>query len=605
MISKRNFFSITMMMVILLVLFQFTVILKDRYNTYDANSNFSKKTADGKNAWEQEYVDLQSLVDQGERYVLFVGNASGDMQAAVKQWCTYTKRNLLVYEEFAEAVFEKEILPELVIFEDESQLVRNTLKSLKEYVSSGNIVIVGSLEEPEKIQEENELQQFLGIQDVVETKTEIVGVKVFEGLFLGGEAVYYPETEEEKQEEMNLEDEVAWYQTASGTKTYMVGLMENEEIANEELPALIWRNGILGGSVYAVCGDYMKDITAIGLLSGMVTESSSYTIYPIVNAQNVSILNFPGFADENSEKMMELYSRPVTAIAQDIIWPDLISIMEQSHHKMTCYIQPQADYTDEVEPNQEDYTFFLKQIKEQNGEAGISMAYRNASSIKEKLEKDAAFLEETETSYQYGTAYVEQKDLEKVLEEKNHELLKEISSYVCEYTEKEELLSYCDEDITLQMVTNEGGSYTYRDDLRMRSIQTALGYTNISMDLQKIFWPEGSDGSWQKVQKTFAENITTYWNPFDYFQATTISESNRLVRAFLNLDYSYAGDENETILRTTEKGTWFLLRTHHAGISEIVGGSYVELEDDAYLIYADTNTVRIAFEKPSLYYHVG
>lgn len=593
------------MMVILLVLFQFTVILKDRYNTYDANSNFSKKTADGKNAWEQEYVDLQSVLDQGESYVLFVGNASGDMQAAVKQWCTYTKRNLLVYEEFTEAAFEKEILPELVIFEDESQLVSDTLKSLKEYVSSGNIVIVGSLEEPEKIQEENELQQFLGIQNVVETKTEIVGVKVFEGLLLGGEAVYYPETEEEKQEKMNLGDEVAWYQTASGTKTYMVGLMEDEEISNEELPALIWRNGILGGSVYAVCGDYMKDVTAIGLLSGMVTESSSYTIYPIVNAQNVSILNFPGFADENSEKMMELYSRPVTAIAQDIIWPDLISIMEQSHHKMTCYIQPQSDYTDEIEPNQEDYTFFLKQIKEQNGEAGISMAYRNTSSIEKKLEKDAAFLEETKTSYQYGTAYVEQKDLEKILEEKNHELLKEISSFVCEYKEKEELLSYCDDDITLQMVTNEGGSYTYRDDLRMRSIQTALGYTNVSIDLQNIFWPEDTDDSWQKVQKTFAENITTYWNQFDYFQATTISESNRLVRAFLNLDYSYAGDEKETILRTSEKETWFLLRTHNTGISEIVGGSYIELEDDVYLIYADTNTVRIVFEKPSLYYHVG
>lgn len=605
MISRRNFFSITIMMFILVVLFQFTVILKDRYNTYDANSSFSEKTADGGDIWKQEYEDLQVLEEQEEKYVLFVGNISGDMQTAVKQWCTYTKRNLLVYEEFKETVFEKEILPELVIFEDESQLLSDTLKYLEEYVSNGNIVIVGSLEDPEKIQEEKELQQFLGIQDVVEVKTQIVGVKVFEGLLLGGEAVYCPTTEEEKQEAMNLEDEVAWYQTASGTKTYMVGLMEDEEIANEELPALIWRNGVLGGSVYAVCGDYMKDVTAIGLLSGMVTESTSYTIYPIVNAQNVSIINFPGFADENSEKLMELYSRPVTAIAQDIIWPDLISIMEQSHHKLTCYIQPQADYTDEVEPDQEDFTFFLKQIKEQNGEAGISMGYRNAFSITEKLEKDEVFLEETETAYQYGTAYVPWEDLAEVLEEADHALLEPVSSFVCDYKENEEVLSYCADDITLQMVTNEGGSYTYRDDLRMRSIQTALGYTNVSIDLQNIFWPEDTDDSWQKVQKTFAENITTYWNQFDYFQATTISESNRLVRTFLKLDYSYAGDEKETILRTSEKDTWFLLRTHNTGISEIVGGSYIELEDDVYLIYADTNTVRIVFEKPSLYYHVG
>lgn len=605
MISRRNFFSITIMMFILVILFQFTVILKDRYNTYDANSSFTEKTVDGENVWKQESTEIKTLSAQGESYVLFVGEKAGEMQTAVKQWCTYTKRNLLEYENFTEELLKKEINPELIIFEDESQLKSETLKCLKEYVSDGNIVIVGSLEDPKNIRDDKELQQFLGISEVVATKTEIIGVKVFEGLLLGGEIVYLPMTEEEKQEEMDFEDEVAWYQTASGTKTYMVGLMEDEEVANEELPALLWRNGTLGGSVYAVCGDYMKDVTAIGLLSGMVTESSEYTIYPIVNAQNISIINFPGFADENSEKMMELYSRPITSIAQDIIWPDLISIMEQSDHKMTCYIQPQADYTDEIEPEREDFTFFLKQIKEQNGEVGISMGYRKASSMKDKLEKDAAFLQETETAYEYGTAYVESKDLEMILEEKDHSLLKQISSFVCEYQENEELLSYCTDDITLQMITNDGGNYTYRDDLRMRSIQTALGYTNISMDLQNIFWPKDSNDNWLKVQKTFAENITTYWKKFDYFQETTISESNRHVRAFLNLDYSYEDFENETILRTTEKDTWFLLRTHNVEISEIVGGSYVELEDDVYLIYADTETVRIVFEKPSLHYHVG
>lgn len=605
MISRRNFFSITIMMFVLVILFQFTVILKDRYNTYDTNSSFTEKTVDGENAWKQESTEIKTLAAQGESYVLFVGEKAGKMQTAVKQWCTYTKRNLLEYENFTEELLKKEIYPELIIFEDESQLKSETLKCLKEYVSDGNIVIVGSLEDPKNIRDDKELQQFLGISEVVATKTEIVGVKLFEGLLLGGEIVYLPMTEEEKQEEMDLEDEVAWYQTASGTKTYMVGLMEDEEVANEELPALLWRNGALGGSVYAVCGDYMKDVTAIGLLSGMVTESSEYTIYPIVNAQNISIINFPGFADENSEKMMELYSRPITSIAQDIIWPDLISIMEQSDHKMTCYIQPQADYTDEIEPDREDFTFFLKQIKEQNGEVGISMGYRKASSMKAKLEKDAAFLQETETAYEYGTAYVESKNLEIILEEKDHSLLKQISSFVCEYQDNEELLSYCTDDITLQMITNDGGNYTYRDDLRMRSIQTALGYTNISMDLQNIFWPEDSNDNWLKVQKTFAENIITYWNKFDYFQETTISESNRHVRAFLNLDYSYEDFENETILRTTEKDTWFLLRTHNVEISEIVGGSYVELEDDVYLIYADTETVRIVFEKPSLHYHVG
>ena len=40
---------------------------------------------------------------------------------------------------------------------------------------------------------------------------------------------------------------------------------------------------------------------------------------------------------------MELYSQSVTGVGRDVIWPTLISIVEHSDLKMTCFIQPQAD----------------------------------------------------------------------------------------------------------------------------------------------------------------------------------------------------------------------------------------------------------------------
>ena len=82
---------------------------------------------------------------------------------------------------------------------------------------------------------------------------------------------------------------------------------------------------------------------SVGILDGMLTEASEYSIYPIVNAQNLSMVNFPGFADENNAEMMELYSQSVTGVGRDVIWPTLISIVEHSDLKMTCFIQPQAD----------------------------------------------------------------------------------------------------------------------------------------------------------------------------------------------------------------------------------------------------------------------
>lgn len=73
----------------------------------------------------------------------------------------------------------------------------------------------------------------------------------------------------------------------------------------------------------------MKDSTALGLLNGMITEASEYYIYPVVNAQNLSMINFPAFADENDEEMMKLYSQSVTGMTRDIMWPSLISIVEK------------------------------------------------------------------------------------------------------------------------------------------------------------------------------------------------------------------------------------------------------------------------------------
>ena len=147
------------------------------------------------------------------------------------------------------------------------------------------------------------------------------------------------------------------------------------------------------GSIFAVVGDYLKDGTASGILDGMLTEASEYSIYPIVNAQNLSIVNFPGFADENNAEMMELYSQSVTGVGRDVIWPTLISIVEHSDLKMTCFIQPQADYKDGIEPDSEFLEFYLKQFKEQSAEAGLSMEYKSADSLEEKVDRDGEFLQ--------------------------------------------------------------------------------------------------------------------------------------------------------------------------------------------------------------------
>ena len=606
MVSRRKFFSIAIMMFVLLFLFQFSMVLRDRQNTYDVNSNLAPKQNDGKNVWKNEELDPASVGTTDRRYVLFVGDSSSDMAEAVSRWCTYAKWDISKCSSMEKFKENDKNLPGMLILESEKYALDDNLKKIEELEQKGVIIVFGCLEDPKNIEKNQELQDFLGIYKIVSQKTELTGAKLFEGLLLGGEVIYETPEDKDERDRQDLQLNVPWYQVGSGTKTYMVGLLDQskqkETVENEELPTLIWRNGIRNGSIFCVVGDYMKDSTALGLLDGMVAEASSYYIYPVVNAQNLSMINFPVFADENNEQMMELYSQSITGMARDIMWPSLISIVEKGGLKMTCFMHPQTDYEDGIEPTSKDLVFYLKQMKEQNAEAGLSLQYKNAGSLRDKLNQDAEFFRKADSSYKYGAAYTEEKDLDTVKALMNTELMKNVSTLVCEYTEDEPVISYCTDSVTLQSVTSDGMNYTYSDDIRMRSIQSSLGYTNVMLNMQKIFWPERKKDRWQIMQKRFSSNLLTYWKKFTGFDSTTLSESNTRTRTFLNLDFSEIRTDDEITLKTSESGSWFILRTHGEEIEEIEGGTQKKLEDNVYLIQAQDTTVKIQVKTAGLHY---
>lgn len=604
MVSKRKFFSIATMMFVLFFLFQFSMVLRDSRNTYDINSSLAEKKADGENQWTPSDSNSTTVIG-ADSSVVFVGNEDGDMGTAVSRWCTYAKRKLISCKSVRTYKSDDKNLPEMMILESEKYADGDNLTTLETLEKKGVIIVFGCLENAKNIQNNKALMKFLGIQKVVAEETHLAGVKLFEGLLLGGEVTYNTSKDKEEKKRQDLELDVPWYQVGSGTKTYMVGLLDEKtgkNVENEDLPTIIWRNGIDYGSVFAVVGDYMKDNTALGLLDGMWAEALQYTIYPIVNAQNLSMVNFPVFADENNTEMLKLYSQSVTGIARDIMWPALISVVEKSDMKMTCFIQPQADYTDDIEPKSGNLEFYLKQMKEQSAEAGISLEYQKLDKAEDKVTKDTEFFENEKINYRFGAAFAKEKDLKGILKDTDSGLLGDVGTLVCDYTENQPVVSYYSDSVTLQTVTSDGMNYAYSDDIRMRSIQTALGYTNVMLDMYDIFWPQEKTDRWEVMQKRFSSNLLTYWKNFRDFDSTTLSESNARIRTFLNLAYSQSREDNTITLQTSEAGSWFILRTHGEEIDEIDGGSQTEIEADAYLICAEDTTVKIRLKEQELYY---
>lgn len=600
-ISRRQFFSISIMMLALLFMFQFSLVIKEHGNQYDTNEHLVETVGSIETAWEIKKIDFKNIFPEKRDYVLFIGSENSRIGSVVNQWCTYTKRDWAVTQDLTKYRDKLTIWPEIILVESEYINMESDLEILRNFAEQGMNIIFCNLPSVEIIEENAQLQELLGISGVRAAEVKVEAIKIFKGMLLGGEVVY----ESGKSASVGMDFRFPWYITGSGTKTYMVGMLKDETVKNEQLPALIWRNSVGNGKVFAVNGTYLYDSAGLGFLSGMLAEVNPVEIYPIINAQNLSVVNYPGFASENDEEMQRIYSRTQSGVFRDTVWPSLVSTVQNSDMKLTCFVMPQFDYNDENEPEGDELIFYLKQFKEVGAEAGISLEYGSGVSLADKIRRDNIFFALLNSNYQYGTAYVEVAKVPVLLKMMDKVMLKNIGTIVCEYNENNPVVSYCADNVTLQCTTNDGFSHTHIENLRMRSLESALGYTNIVLDMKKVAWPESDADHWQIIYKRFASNIETYWSSYKIFRNTTLSESNRNVKDFLNMDFEKVYQDG--VLRvnlSNQTGTnWFILRTHGESIVDISGGTFEQIEENAYLIEATDSELVIELDREEEFYY--
>ena len=116
--------------------------------------------------------------------------------------------------------------------------------------------------------------------------------------------------------------------------------------------------------------------------------------------------------------------------------------------------------------------------------------------------------------------------------------------------------------------------------------------------MYRILWPESEKDEWQSVAEKMASNIQTYWKPFAAFDKTTISESDRRVRDFLNGSVKSKRTGNRIIIETENfsQDAYLLLRTHGEHPKEMTGGTWKEVENDTYLLTLTEDNASVELE---------
>ena len=261
MISRRNFFTMTILMSVIFFLCMFLNNMKDFSNDYKENA-FATGTAedypskvniyvpDGQRK-EQKTTDETAGETAGEapisvsrNRVACIGEEGGMPAKVVREWASYTKRDFAGYQTLASCDHGetgKELLEMLVIdsayvdWENETET-----DFLLGCIKGGTHLVFATLPDVSVIRDCRQVRELLGIREVVQEETAVSGIHLYEGFLLGGEMVYQAEEKEERKWQ-DMELTFPWYQLTSGTKVYMKGISKEEEADPEEDPVVIWR----------------------------------------------------------------------------------------------------------------------------------------------------------------------------------------------------------------------------------------------------------------------------------------------------------------------------------------------------------------------------
>lgn len=601
MLSKRVYFTVSSLMMLVLFMFQFSGIIRKKYNNFDENKYaVSEKNDLNNNNVFTVLTDEDKVVKSISGYIVYIGDINTKTGNTVYEWCNYTKRNLLVYKTVSQYHRYNEKYPDAVLIDSDYVNIDRDIDTFSLLTDYGINLVFCTLPSYSEISENQRFEQLCGISPHSES-VNASGLKLYSGFLFGGEAWYTKENDPDgKFQNMNLT--IPWYNTSNATKTYMSAVVESEDgskIDNEDQPAVIWRKSHDHAYVFCINGDYIKDISGIGILTAIMSESKDLDIYPVVDSQSVIVNNFPMFSFENDDAVEKYYLRNTSSLLENVIWPDISNLAESTGARFTFMAAPQINYSDNNLVSVREMDYFFRLFSEISSEAGLTTTRDDATSIDEKLTADAGIFSNYLSNYKFTSIIARKDELENVLSSKNS-LIDDVNTIVTDSQDYggTKLFSYVNDNVINVECPVTSDKYTYSDDFRQRCFQTALAYTNIEFNMTGVCNPDDEKELWNEEIKSKSTALTSYMKNSKMFTKCSISQADKRIREFMAADYSYKQNSSYVSLDITgaQETARFIVRLRTGEVENVSGAVCTKVEKGVYLITAQSKHVEMTIK---------
>ena len=601
MLSKRVYFTVSSLMMLVLFMFQFSGIIRKKYNNFDENKYaVSEKNDLNKNNVFTVLTDEDKVVKSISGYIVYIGDINTKTGNTVYEWCSYTKRNLLVYKTVSQYHRYNEKYPDAILIDSDYVNIDSDIDTFSLLTDYGINLVFCTLPSYSAISENQRFEQLCGISPHRES-VNASGLKLYSGFLFGGEAWYTKENDPDGKFQ-NMKLTMPWYNTSNATKTYMSAVVESEDgskIDNEDQPAVIWRKSHDHAYVFCINGDYIKDISGIGILTAIMSESKDLDIYPVVDSQSVIVNNFPMFSFENDDAVEKYYLRNTSSLLENVIWPDISNLAESTGARFTFMAAPQINYSDNNLVSVREMDYFFRLFSEISSEAGLTTTRDDATSIDEKLTADAGIFSNYLSNYKFTSIIARKDELENVLSSKNS-LIDDVNTIVTDSQDYggTKLFSYVNDNVINVECPVTSDKYTYSDDFRQRCFQTALAYTKIEFNMTGVCNPDDEKELWNEEIKSKSTALTSYMKNSKMFTKCSISQADKRIREFMAADYSYKQNSSYVSLDITgaQETARFIVRLRTGEVENVSGAVCTKVEKGVYLITAQSKHVEMTIK---------
>lgn len=598
MLTRRNYFVILIMFLVVFIMFMLVDIsagylTRREYNPRaDEPITITREKAFHANSLNMDSAAVSALPSAANNpfVAILTDDPEGLTTRTMQEWCVYTRYRYQLHTDLPEAAqladcralfFDREITPA-------------DLPLLESYADAGCTMVFPRLPAYSELQNAPELADFFGIDGFVMEALPLKGVYIFDDFFIGGDRIYAAD-DDYGQTDDDIPLSVPYYTLRPGYLMFAQAIAQDASIDYKDLPGLLWRTKTGQADIYAVNTDIFEGKALLGLLTAFMAQSEPCFVYPIVNAQTISVLDFPLLSNENEAALSSLYSRTAEAIGRDVIWPAVVMILRNYQAEPSFFMALQLDYADAALPADTLIPFYRQEIERQSGALGLSLHQKSSLTLKEINAQNQAFLSTAMPQYRFTAACVTPEQAAEIAGAPLDAPLENITLLMTDMTQDQPLLSFVNDQTVSVAFTTDGFTHESMDDLRLLSLETALGMNNQKVELSKVFYPE-NNLDWNRLSQLWSSG-DTYQKPFRMFDAVTIYGLEDRVRRFMQLDFTVSHDENTCTL-TLENGAdegFFILRMFNREIKSAIGGTYTKLSDTAYLLSLEEKEMRLTF----------